>query len=184
MACRLEAAHRPFSLPRWLVRVFGAVVQPFMAAMVHARHDLLVGCLVATQLVGDQYARDILAAFEHLAEELLGRGVVPAALHEDIQHIAVLINGTPQVRRLAVDRQKDLIQVPLVAGLGAATAQSVGILLPERQTPLADRFVGHDHAAFGQQFFDIAVAQGKAEIEPHRMADDRLRKGGAPCRIR
>ena len=33
-------------------------------------------------------------------------------------------------------------------------------------------FVGDVEAALGQQFFDIAVAQGKAEIEPDRVLDD------------
>src|SRR3712207_4911409 len=50
MAGRLEAAHRPRTLTRRLVRVFGAVVQPLMFEGLHARHDGLMGRLVAAEL--------------------------------------------------------------------------------------------------------------------------------------
>jgi hypothetical protein len=46
----------------------------------------------------------------------------------------------------------------------------------ELQHPAPHRFVGDVEAALGQQFFDIAVAQGKAEIEPDP-GFRRLKKG-------
>src|SRR6516225_9719654 len=42
----------------------------------------------------------------------------------------------------------------------------------ELQHPSAHRFVGDIEPAFGQQFLDIAVAQGESEIEPDRVLDD------------
>jgi len=42
----------------------------------------------------------------------------------------------------------------------------------ELQHPAPHRFVGDVEPAFGQQFLDIAVAQGEAEIEPNRVMDD------------
>ena len=95
MAGRLEATHRSFTLTRRLMGVLSAVVEAFVLAMLHAGHDLLVRCLVAAQLVGDQHARHILTAFEQLAEELLGGRLVAPALDQDIQHVAVLIDGAP-----------------------------------------------------------------------------------------
>lgn len=49
MTRRLEASHRAFALARQLVRVFGAVVEALVFAMFHARHDVLVGRLVAAE---------------------------------------------------------------------------------------------------------------------------------------
>jgi hypothetical protein len=42
----------------------------------------------------------------------------------------------------------------------------------ELQHPSAHRFVGDIEPAFGQQFLDIAVAQGEPEIQPNRVLDD------------
>ena len=122
LAGRLEAAHGPFALACGLVRVFGTVIEPLVFAMLNAGHDILVCCLVATKLVGDQHPRHIRAAFEEFAEELLGGRFVPPALDQDIEHDAILIDGTPQLGRLPIDLQKDLIEVPFVAGLGTSPA--------------------------------------------------------------
>src|SRR6202030_3244065 len=42
----------------------------------------------------------------------------------------------------------------------------------ELQHPSPHRFVGDVEPSFGQQFLDIAVAKGEAEIEPDRVLDD------------
>jgi hypothetical protein len=44
--------------------------------------------------------------FEQLAEELLRRILIPAALQQDIQHVPVLIHSPPQIVTIALDRQK------------------------------------------------------------------------------
>ena len=70
--------------------------------MLDARHHLLLRCLVAAELIRDEYARHIGAAFEQLAEELLGSTLVASALHQDIKHVPVLINSAPEVGRFPV----------------------------------------------------------------------------------
>src|SRR5690348_15379257 len=42
----------------------------------------------------------------------------------------------------------------------------------ELQYPAPHRFVGNVEPSVGQQFLDIAVAQGEAEIKPDRVLDD------------
>ena len=73
---------------------------------------------------------------------------------------------------LTLNRQKHLIRVPLVTGLGAAATELICILLAKLATPFTDGFIGHDHAAFQQQLFDIAEAQAEPEVELHGVADD------------
>src|SRR5712692_9772394 len=87
----------------------------------------------------------------------------------------------------ALDRQKHFVHLPLVTGPGAAT-ELISILLAKLATPLANGFIGHDHAAFTQQLFDIAEAQAEPEVQPYRVADDFDRKpvilifgGGGRC---
>ena len=103
MARGLEATHRSFPLTSWLMRVLAAVVEPTMATMLHTRHDILLGCLVAPELVRAQDTWHVLASFEQLAEELLCSRLVPPALHENIKHVAVLVDCPPEIGRLAVD---------------------------------------------------------------------------------
>ena len=53
-----------------------------------------------------------------------------------------------------------------------SAAKFLGEQRPELQHPSSDRFIGDLEPALGQQFFDIAEAEGKAKVQPHRMADD------------
>ncbi len=64
MARRLEAPHRSLTLPRRLVRVFRPIVQPPVATMLNAWHDLLLGCRIAPELVRDQHPWDVRAALQ------------------------------------------------------------------------------------------------------------------------
>ena len=95
MARRLEAAHGSFALTCRLMRVFCPVVETSVSAMLNAGHDIFLGCLIAAKFVGDDHARHILAAFEQLAEELLRSRFVASALHQNIEHGAILIHGPP-----------------------------------------------------------------------------------------
>src|SRR5918997_7141358 len=81
MTRRLEAPHGAFTLTGWLMRVLRAIVEPAVATMFNARHDLLLCCLVTAEFVGDEHARDVRAAFEQLAEVLLGCDFVASTLH-------------------------------------------------------------------------------------------------------
>jgi hypothetical protein len=80
------------------------------------------------------------------------------------------------LRAATVNREKHLIQMPLVPWLQTTASQLVGIPLTEFPTPFPDGFVRDNDASAEQQLLDIAIAQAEAEIEPHRVADDLGRK--------
>src|SRR5687768_11611684 len=115
-----------------------------MLAVLHPRQNFLFCGTIALELVRNDHPRDILAALEPHAEERLGGCLVAPALHQDIKHVAILIDGPPQVMALTVDRQKDLIQVPRVTGPGTPAPELIGIRLAERATPLPNRLIRHD----------------------------------------
>ena len=144
--------------------------------MFDAREHLPPGGAVARQFVGDEHARDIGTAFEQLAEELEGCAFVPSALHQDIQDVPVLFDGAPQIMLLAIDLQKRLVTVPLVARLRAASAQLMSELVAKSEALLPHRFVGHEHASRSQVLFDITKAEVEAMIEPNRVCDNFQRK--------
>src|SRR4051812_12848993 len=60
----------------------------------------------------------------------------------------------------------------LVPGPGQPAPDPVGDALPKLEAPLAHRLMADDDAARGQDLVHVAQAQGEAEVEPHRVADD------------
>jgi len=62
---------------------------------------------------------------------------------------------------LALDCQKHLVHVPFVSEPRMPATELIGILLAEFTAPLANGFIGHDHATLKQQLLDIAVTQAE-----------------------
>jgi hypothetical protein len=149
MARGFEAAHSTFTLPCWLVRVLRLIIQTLVLAMLGAWHDYFLCGLIAGQFVGDDDSRNVLESFEQLAKEPFRRLFVAPTLHKDIQHVAMLIDGSPQVRPFPVDRQKDFIQVPLVSTQRTA-AEFICIYLTKLQREKESKCLSatetHEHA--------------------------------------
>ena len=80
--------------------------------------------LIASELVGDQRPRYPALLGQQVTEEPLGGLGIPARLDQDVEDVAVLVDGPPQVVTTAVDGQEHLVEVPLVAGSGLAAAQA------------------------------------------------------------
>src|SRR5689334_13293018 len=99
--------------------------------MLDTRKDLAFRCTITLQFIGDDHTWNILQSFKELTEKSLGGFLVATALHQDIQHVSLLIHRTPQVMSLATNRKKHLVQMPLVTRTVTATAQFVGIRLPK-----------------------------------------------------
>jgi hypothetical protein len=99
-----------------------------------------------------------------------------AALHEDIQYVTLLIDRAPQIVLLALDRQKHLIHMPLVAKPRTTATELISILLAKFATPLANRLIGHADATLKQELFDIPEAQAEAKVQPYCVANNLHRK--------
>src|SRR5271154_6229372 len=99
--------------------------------------------------------------------------LVPFRLDQHIEDLAFGVDGAPQVDHAAIDLEIDLIQMPRRVGLGPPATQVRGEHRPEMVCPAPNGLVGHRNAAFCQQVFDVAQAQGEAEVEPDRLLNDR-----------
>jgi hypothetical protein len=146
LSWRLEPQHAPFPLAGGLMGVLRPVIQIAMLAMFYTRQELSLGGSITLQLIRDEDPWGILASFEELAEEFLRRLLVSPALHQDVEDMAVLIDRSPEIGPLTTNREKDLIQLPLITSLRATVPKLIRILLAELPTPLAHRFIGHDDA--------------------------------------
>jgi len=102
---------------------------------------------VAPQLIGHDHPRHILQTFKELPEEAFGGSGIAPVLNEDVEHNAILIHGTPEIVLHALDPDEDLVQMPFVAGLRPAAAQTVGEALAELLAPPPYRLIGDHDAA-------------------------------------
>jgi hypothetical protein len=87
--------------------------------------------------------------------------IVAARLDENVEDLAILVDGPSQVHALASDRDEHFVEVPEWMSGTSMVAQAAGDLRPELGNPPADGFVGDDDAALGKQTLDVAEAQGK-----------------------
>ncbi len=83
---------------------------------------------------------------EQLAEEPHRGKAVTLWLDENTDDDAVLVDRSPQIMLDAIDFQEDFVQMPLVAGPGAAFPQACRVQVSELLAPAPDRFVADQHA--------------------------------------
>jgi len=180
---RLQPLHPPLSLADGLMRVLRSVVQIAVLPMFDARKNLLLRRAIATQFIGHDDPWDVLAPFQELAKESLGGLFIAPALHENIEDISLLIHCPPERVALALDRQKHLIQTPLIAGARAPTMQLLRVRLTKLATLFADRLIRHHDTAGKQQLFNIPIAEAKPVVQPYTMANDLDRKAVIPLAV-
>jgi len=98
--------------------------------------------------------------------------LIPAWLKENIYHVSILIDSTPQILPLSPNCYEQFIHVPDVAQATLSVPDHAGILATEFPTPLSNGFVGNCDPALCQQVFNISKAQAESVVKPNSMADD------------
>src|SRR4029079_18395968 len=112
-----------------------------------------------------------LAAQQPSKESLRG-ALITAPLNQNIDHVAVLIHGAPQILLFTVDSNEDFVQVPNIAEAALTPLQLSGIVRTELLTPNSNRFIRDDDSAFGEKILHIPEAQTEAMVNPDSIADD------------
>jgi hypothetical protein len=97
------------------MRDFGAIIFVLPSAVNNTRHHAPVGRREAAQLVRDQTPWRMALSFQQLAEEARGRTPITPWLEQDIDHVAVLVDGPPEILLAPVDVHEQFVQVPRVA---------------------------------------------------------------------
>ena len=91
------------------MRVLGSIVQVAALPVFDLRQQRALCHAIAAQFVGDKHARNILETLQQPLEEAPRRPGIAAALHQDIEHDAILIDGAPEIVQLALDPDEHLI---------------------------------------------------------------------------
>jgi hypothetical protein len=155
-----------------LAENLGAVVGILPGVVGYRRQNCSFCCTVALEFVGDDPERLPVLTAHQPAKESLGCALIAAGLQQNINHISVLINGTPEILLLAVDSDEQFIQIPDVAKATLFPLQPLCIAGSEFSAPLSDRFERDNDSTFGQEIFDITEAHTETMIDPHGIADD------------
>jgi hypothetical protein len=128
------------------MRVLSTVVQVPVLAVFHTGQNLTNSRSIAAELIGDDHAGPVGQPLQQLPKKCLCSSFISATLHEDVEDIPVLVDGSPEVVPFPLDGQKDLIHMPLIAESGVPAEQLMRIDLTELPTPIARGFVGQRHA--------------------------------------
>ena len=169
---RFEPPHVALPLARGLVGDFGSVVLVVVGTVRNVRHHGAVGSGIAAQLVRHDSSGLPALPAQQLLEEAFGGPLVAPRLEKDIDHVAVLIDGPPEILSAPLNGDEQFIQVPRVTQPPLPSLEASSVLRPEPETPQADGLVGDRDAPLGEEIFDVAEAQTESVVEPHGVTDD------------
>ena len=97
---------------------------------------------------------------------------IPTRLQQDVDDLAVLVDGPPEVLALAADGHEQFVQMPGVADGPGPTPEPSRVGGAEGLAPVPDGLVRDGDAALGEEVFDVAEAEGEPVVEPDGVADD------------
>src|SRR5665811_1942529 len=179
-----EPQHGPFSSSERQVRVLGAIVQP-------SSRDLLPG--------GTEVAERRPVRPEPIRHDNPGRampsqgfpqesqgGLAVAALRDEaFQHLALVVDGAPEIPRLAVDLHEHLVDMPSPVDVRPHRGDPPAADLSseersEPQSPQPDRLMADVNAALMEEVFDVSKRQREADIHHHGQSNDLGRRLEVP----
>jgi hypothetical protein len=128
--------------------------------------------MVGPELIGCDPGWRPTLFFQQLPYQLQRRLCIPLRLHEEIQNLALIVDGTPQPMSLPSDNDGHFIEVPIVAGRWSHMTQVSSNWRTKFEEPAPDALVGNIEAPLGKQILHISIAQGKPGVKPNRVAND------------
>ena len=155
--------------------VFGSIVEPAAAELTALDTDLIHRSALGGQAVGHDGFGPVVALHRTL-EKRQRRLAIAALRGEDLQHLTFVIDGSPEIVRLAIDLHEDFVQMPApLRNSPQAFYQSPSDLRSkhgsEAVPPEPHSLVADINPAFEEQVLDLPQREGIADVEHHREAD-------------
>ena len=94
------------------------------------------GSAVGAQLVGRHPGRREALFAEQLAHQLDGRRPVATTLDQDLEDLALVVDGTPRIHVLARDPDDHFVEMPAIARSRTVVSQPRAIAGPNLSTQL------------------------------------------------
>ncbi len=146
------------------MRDFSPVVFVLACSMDHRREDVPMCSQITLKLVGDQLPGCLSLMFQGPTKEALSGSTISTLGNQNIDHVSILIDGSPQIAALTLDGDEEFIDVPDVAESSLFPTQSSGVGRSEFLTPVSDRFIGDKDSSLREQVFYVAKAQGEPMV--------------------
>src|SRR5438874_5261426 len=139
------------------MRILRPIVFSQALLMVAGKSEMPEGSAVGAQLVGLHPGRREALFAEQLAHQLDRRRSVSTTLDQDLEDLALVVDGTPQVHVLARDPDDHFVEVPAIARSRTAPSQAPSDRRSEFGHPTANALIGEVEATLGKQLLDIAI---------------------------
>src|SRR6266481_2185490 len=97
------------------MRILRPIVFAHALLMVAGKSEMSEGSAVGAQLVGRHPLRSEALFAEQLAHQLDGRRPVSTTLDQDLEDLALVVDGTPQIHVLARDPHDHFVEMPAIA---------------------------------------------------------------------
>ena len=176
----LEAQLASFLLPGGSMRLLHQIVTAGGGNDLNVLHDVEHGNLtqrrpIAPQLVGMDHLRHVV--FPQEADKKgLGRLGVSVFLKQNVQHVPVFVDRSPQPMLDPADLDADLVQMPSRTPAGFSMAQFLGQEWGELDVPLTEGLVTDLNTTLVKQFLNVPLAEGEAVVEPQGIPNDTQRE--------
>lgn len=127
------------------------------------------------QIVGMDHLRHVV--FPQEADKKgLGRLGVSVFLKQNVQHVPVFVDRSPQPMLDPADLDADLVQMPSRTPPGFSMAQFLGQEWGELDVPLTEGLVTDLNTTLVKQFLNVPLAEGEAVVEPQGIPNDTQRE--------
>ncbi len=128
-----ELRHRSFSSSERLVGILGSIVEPPTALLIGSIADYRHRRSVRPKSVRHDGPRPAVA-LQRALQKLQRSSAIPALRGENLEHFAFVIDGAPQIVRLAIDPDENLVEVPSPPGIRSTMNASSPYLRSEHRT--------------------------------------------------
>jgi hypothetical protein len=86
---------------------------------------------------------------------------IPSRLEQDVDGLAVLVDGPPEVLTLTTNRHEEFVEMPPVADGPGPMPEPLGVREAEGLAPVPNGLVRDGDAAVREEVFDVAEARVK-----------------------
>ena len=104
---------------------------------------------------------------------------VSSRLRENIEDVAIRVDGAPNPVFLTSNWDNDFIKIPFVVGTKAIAPNAICEMRAKLFVPQPDRFPADNHAPFNQKVFDVGGAHSEVVVSPNSVHEGARSLSGA-----
>ena len=132
---RFELAHHSLPDPSGLMRLLSPIILILLSTVYRLGYQFTMCNAITPQFICHDFPGLAAIVSYKAPEETFRCGSITLCLQVDINHLAILVNSTPQVMLLAVDLYEDFIDVEGIAVTAMLPFQSSSVYSAEFDTP-------------------------------------------------